>query len=93
MDLTYTDTLPFNVEVDSQYRDTRVFRRPYNILGDLGAKSNTPEPQSGVLEVGLHLPQDDLEITIKDTGPTPIKLENIQWEMNYRPIARTWAGR
>lgn len=93
MDLTYTDTLPFDVEIDSKHRAARVFNRPYNITGDIGAKADTPDPQSGVLEVGIHLPTDDLEITIRDTSSNPVKLENIQWEMNYRPRARTWAGR
>lgn len=93
MDVTYTDSNPFDVTVESKHRDPRVLRRPTNIVGDLNAAADTPDPQSGVLEVGLHLPVDDLEVRISDTGAFPIRLENIQWEMNYRPRAKTWAGR
>ena len=93
MDLTYTDTRPFSVKVESPYRPTRTYTRPATMIGSLEALLENPRNSSGVLELGIHLPTEEVDITISDDNPWPVRLENIQWEMNYRPRAKTWAGR
>lgn len=93
MDLTYTDTRPFEVKVKSTHRPTRTYRRPATLIGSLEGILENPRNSSGVLELGIHLPTEEADITISDDNPWPVRLENIQWEMNYRPRAKTWAGR
>ena len=93
MDLTYTDTRPFEVKVESPHRPTRTYRRPATLIGSLEGILENPRTSSGVLELGVHLPTEEADITISDDNPWPVRLENIQWEMNYRPRAKTWAGR
>jgi hypothetical protein len=93
MDMTYTDTRPFEVKVESPYRQTRTYSRPATLIGNLSSVLENPRNSSGVLELGIHLPTEEADITITDTSPWPVRLENIQWEMSYRARSKTWAGR
>jgi hypothetical protein len=93
MDMTYTDTRPFEVKVESPYRQTRTYSRPATLIGNLSSVLENPRNSSGVLELGIHLPTEEADITISDTSPWPVRLENIQWEMSYRARSKTWAGR
>ena len=81
----------FDVTIDSAFRPAKTYRSSALTVGTSSLESAAGT--TGVFTVPIHQPIDDLDISITDTTPGRLALENIEWELQHRSRASTWAGR
>jgi hypothetical protein len=81
----------FDVTIDSAFRPAKTYRSSALTVGTSSLESEAGT--TGVFTVPIHQPIDDLDISITDTTPGRLALENIEWELQHRSRASTWAGR